>query len=186
MSLCGFPKRNWLGLQQPPPLIQSLLGFAARSCGNLSSWHWNPGLGDLVWVWDSSLPRYPSQIFIHVDMGPARSMSPPTRLDGCGFFNWVVVRLPFNSISDGFEWWLFCILVVILMWLCEKVSHVWLHRHLIRSIVFLDNWWRSAIRCSLANCIYFPLVTYLIIVPSYGKKTPNDLFGQCYTYWPWC
>ena len=27
----------------------------------------------------------------------------PTSLDGCGFFNSVVVRLPFNSISDGSE-----------------------------------------------------------------------------------
>ena len=26
--------------------------------------------------------------------------APPTSLDGCGFFNSVVVRLPFNSISD--------------------------------------------------------------------------------------
>ena len=29
--------------------------------------------------------------------------APPTSLDGCGFFNSVVVRLPFNSISDGSE-----------------------------------------------------------------------------------
>ena len=40
---------------------------------------------------------------------------PPTCLDGCGFFNSTVVRLPFNSISDGSEWWLFDILVVILI-----------------------------------------------------------------------
>ena len=26
--------------------------------------------------------------------------TPPTTLDGCGFFNSIVVRLPFNSISD--------------------------------------------------------------------------------------
>ena len=28
---------------------------------------------------------------------------PPTSLDGCGFFNSGVVRLPFNSISDRSE-----------------------------------------------------------------------------------
>ena len=39
--------------------------------------------------------------------------APSTSLDGCGFFNSIVVRLPFNSISEGSEWWLFCILVVI-------------------------------------------------------------------------
>ena len=33
------------------------------------------------------------------DMAPACRLS----LDGCGFFNSVVVRLPFNSISDGSE-----------------------------------------------------------------------------------
>ena len=42
----------------------------------------------------------------------------PASLDGCGFFNSIVVRFPFNLISDGAEWWLFYSLVVILMWLC--------------------------------------------------------------------
>ena len=64
-SVCGFFKRNCLGLQQFLPLTQSPLVFAARSCGDLSSWHWNPGLAGLVCGWDSSLARYPSQIFIH-------------------------------------------------------------------------------------------------------------------------
>ena len=44
-SMCGFFKRNCLGLQLFLPLTQSPLGFAARSCGDLSSWHWNAGLG---------------------------------------------------------------------------------------------------------------------------------------------
>ena len=41
--------------------------------------------------------------------------APPTSVDGCGFFNSVVIRLLFNSVSDGCEWWLFHILVVILI-----------------------------------------------------------------------
>ena len=56
--------------------------------------------------------------------------APSTSLDGCGFFNSIVVRLPFNSISDGSECWLFYILVVILIWLCEEVSRVYLCHHL--------------------------------------------------------
>ena len=56
--------------------------------------------------------------------------APPTILDGCGFFNSVVVRLPFHLIFDGSEWCLFYILVVILMWLCEEASRVCLCRHL--------------------------------------------------------
>ena len=39
---------------------QSLLVFAARICGDLSSWQCNPGLGGLVWGWGSLIPRYPS------------------------------------------------------------------------------------------------------------------------------
>ena len=65
--------------------------------------------------------------------------APPASLDGCGFFNSVVVRLPFNSIFAGSGWWLFHILVVILMWLCEEVSHVCLcHHHDWKSSVIGD------------------------------------------------
>ena len=76
-SVCGSPKRNCLGLQQPPPLTQFPLIFAARSCGDLSFWHRSPGLEGLLWVWDSSPPIYPSQIFIYLDVGPACSASAP-------------------------------------------------------------------------------------------------------------
>ena len=58
--MCGFFKRNCMGLQKFLPLTQSLLVFAARSYGDLSSWHWIPGLGGLVWAWDSSFLRYHS------------------------------------------------------------------------------------------------------------------------------
>ena len=53
-----------------------------------------------------------------------------TSLYGCGFFNSIVVRLPFSSISNDPEWWLFYILVVILMWLFEEESHLCLCCHL--------------------------------------------------------
>ena len=39
-SMCGFFKRDCLGLQKFLPLTQSLLVFVAQSCGDLSSWHW--------------------------------------------------------------------------------------------------------------------------------------------------
>ena len=47
-SVCGFFKRSCLGLQKFLLLTQSPLVFAARSYGDLSSWHWNPGLSGLV------------------------------------------------------------------------------------------------------------------------------------------
>ena len=46
--VCGFFKRNCLGLQKFLPLTQFSLVFAARTYGNLSPWHWNPRLGVLV------------------------------------------------------------------------------------------------------------------------------------------
>ena len=76
--------------------------------------------------WDPCSQRYPSRILSPTGgwgTSPFCACTPPSSLDGCGFFN-STVRLPFNSISDSSEWWLFYILVVILMWLCEEVSHV--------------------------------------------------------------
>ena len=72
---------------------------------------------------------------------------PSTSLDGCGFFNSIVVRLPFNSISDDPEWWLFYILIVILMWLCKELSHVFLHRHLPNNFLFNSICWKSGLFC---------------------------------------
>ena len=58
--VCGFFNRNCFRLQEFLSPTQSLLASAARSYGDLSPWHCNPGLGTLVWDWDSSLLRYPS------------------------------------------------------------------------------------------------------------------------------
>ena len=73
----------------------------------------------------------------HMAVGPTCTTHPylhipksPTFLDWCDFFSSVVVTLIFNSISDGSESSLVCNLVVILMWLCEKASHVYLYLHL--------------------------------------------------------
>ena len=69
--------------------------------------------------------------------GPAQSRVPvsPTFRDGCGFFSSIVGGLPFNSISDGSEWLLVCNLVVILMWWCQEVSHVYLCLYLDRKLL---------------------------------------------------
>ena len=55
------------------------------------------------------LGLHPSKISLldfylpHMGVGPAQfhACDPTTNLDGCGFLNSVVVRLPFNLISDG-------------------------------------------------------------------------------------
>ena len=79
LSKCvyGFFKENCLGLQKFLPLTQSPLVFAARSYGDLSSWHRNPGLIALVWGWDPSLPWHLSPFLstTHV-CGSTHSVSP--------------------------------------------------------------------------------------------------------------
>ena len=105
-------------------LIQNLWGLSFLA---LESWAAGPGVDLGLLAPKISLSNfYPHRC----GASPFHVYTPPTSLGGCGFFNSIVVRLPFNLISDVPEWWLFYILVVILMWLCEEVSHVWLHRHL--------------------------------------------------------
>ena len=88
-----------------------------------------------MWGWDSLLLRYPSE-FLSTTHGcgtsPFRISAPPTSLNRCGFFNSVVVRLPFSLISESSEWWWFYALVVILMWLYKEVSRVYPCHHLDR------------------------------------------------------
>ena len=79
------------------PLIST--GFAARGYGDLSSRYWNLGLG--AWCGAGTPcsqdipPKFLSTHFI------VSAVS--TSWDGCGFFSSVVVRLPFNLISDSYE-----------------------------------------------------------------------------------
>ena len=78
-------------------------------------WGWNPALfrgtsaAEIsfpiftchMWVWD--------QIILYLC---------PSCQSWCGFFfNSLVAGLPLSQISGGSEWWLFCSLVVILIWL---------------------------------------------------------------------
>ena len=106
-SMCGALQEKTPGNPQFLPLTQSLLVFIGRSYGDLSSCHWSPCLGGLVLGWDPSRPRYlpPYCYPPHVSVGTARSSSPhlqvsnpATHLDECGFFNSLVVALPYSSI----------------------------------------------------------------------------------------
>ena len=64
---------------------QSSLVFTARNHGNISSWHWNPGLRGTVWNWDTSIltgdfcsQDISSYFYLpHVSVGPAHSTSLP-------------------------------------------------------------------------------------------------------------
>ena len=66
---------------------------------------------------ESSLPRLPIS-------------APPTGLDECFFFIFLVVRLPYSSIFCQF--WLFFVFKLLLsfFWLCEEVQCVYLRLHL--------------------------------------------------------
>ena len=127
--MCGFFKRNCLGFQEFLLLTQSPLVFAARSYGDLSSCHRELVLETWCGAGTPHSQNIPPEFLFTTCVcgtSPFCICAPPTSLDGCGFFNSVVTRLPFNSISDCSEWWLFYILLVILMWLCEEASRVYL------------------------------------------------------------
>ena len=107
-----------------------------RNCFSLLPRHF-PGTGTLSWgpvvvvgliLFQDIPPKFLSTT-CGCETSPLHICTHPTSLNGCGFFNSIVVRLPFNLISEGCEWWLFYILVVILMWLCKEVTHVCLCRH---------------------------------------------------------
>ena len=124
-------------------------------------------MGGLVWGWACLLLGFCSQIFIHhmwVRDQPLPRFCPPLTagVDGCGFFNSMVVRLPFDLISESSEWWLFYSSVVIFMWLCKEASHVYLCCHLVllfqlRSKLRQLRWQRGMIHwqmnISLLTCM---------------------------------
>ena len=103
---------------QPEVMGTYLPGTGALAGGGGGGWCW----AGSSCSWDIP-PKFLSTT-CGWETSPLHVCAPPTSLDGCGFFNSVVVKLQFNSISDGSEWWLVCISVVILMRLYEEVSRV--------------------------------------------------------------
>ena len=110
--VCGPFKRNCLGLQKPSALLShnpcwslepEIMRTSLPGTGTLSFRVWyTPGV-DLR---SQDIPPgcYPP----HVDVGPALSASlplPPVSM--CFFLISLVVKLSFNWIIGGSEWWLF-------------------------------------------------------------------------------
>ena len=125
------------------PAVSSTNSFPTGFCSQklqglilLAPESWAGGLGVGL---DLLTPGISSWTFIHyiwVRDQAILHLHPSNHLNGCSFFNSIVVRLPFNLISDGSEWWLFYNLIGILMWLWEEASHVCLCHHLARSSNF--------------------------------------------------
>ena len=132
-----IPQEELLGAQVVSSTNSTPTGFCSQKLYGLiflvlEPWARGPGCGaGTPCSWDI-LPE-----FLSTTCGCGTSLfcicSPPTSLDGCGFFNSLVVKLPLKSVSDGSEWWFFYILVVILTWMCEEVSHVCLCYHLFQN-----------------------------------------------------
>ena len=105
-SMCEFFKGNCLELQKFPLSTQFPLVFTARRYGNLSLWHGSPGLGAWCRAGTPCSQDIPPEFLSSIHgcgISPFCVSTSPTSMDGCGFFNSIVVRLSFNSISDGFE-----------------------------------------------------------------------------------
>ena len=99
--MCEFFKTNCLGLQKFLPLIQSLLALQPEVVGTylpgIRILGRGPGVDLGLLSHEISLPNfypygYGTSLFL--------ICAPPTSLDGCSFFNSIVVRLPFSLISD--------------------------------------------------------------------------------------
>ena len=73
-------------------------GFCSQKCGDLSSWHWNPGLGFPGMGLRLLAPKISLPNFYPHGYGASlfHIHSPPTSLYGYGMFSSIVVRLPFN------------------------------------------------------------------------------------------
>ena len=102
--VCSFFKRNCLALQKFLPPTQSPQDFCSQKLWGPNFLALEPWVRDLVWSWDSLFLIYPSWNS-SATCGCGTSLfhvsAPPTILDGCGFFESVVVRLPCNSVSDS-------------------------------------------------------------------------------------
>ena len=68
---------------------------------------------------------------------PAAPSAPPTGLAECFFFNSLVVRLPYSSISWQFCYFLFLNLLLSFFWLCKEAQCVYLHLHLGWKTIFV-------------------------------------------------
>ena len=81
-------------------------GFCSQRLWDLPSWHGTLGWG--AWCGAGTprsqgiAPKFPSTTRGY-GTSPFHISPPPSILDGCGFFNTIVFRLLFNSISHGFE-----------------------------------------------------------------------------------
>ena len=102
----GFFKGNCLVVQKFLPLTQSPLVFHLEimrtyflGTGLLG---WGPWCGAGTPCSQDIPPKFLSTIQ-GCGTSPFCISTPPTSLDGCGCFNSVVIRLPFNLISDGAE-----------------------------------------------------------------------------------
>ena len=124
VSLCGPFTPGYLCVTQP----QSLLLFTARSYGDFSSQHWNPGFGSLVWGCWSSGGISTAETFLCVFNWHTWMWDQPVLLL-CPAP--VSMWLLFISLKDFYsaicqavlkEWKLFCGLIVILIWLWKLPS----------------------------------------------------------------
>ena len=100
-SVCGLFKRNFLVFQQFLSLTDSIPdGFCSQKLWGLIFLALEPWAGGLGVGLELLAPKISLLNFYGFGTGLFRVCTPLTSLDGCGFFNSIVVRLPFSSISD--------------------------------------------------------------------------------------
>ena len=131
-SMCGFFKRNCLGIQKFLPPTQNYVGFFSQKV-----W-WLIFLALEPWVGGPDIRRglLAPKIYLlnffppYSDLGPAPSAFPSLLLVWMDVVTSVRICQTFIQLYFWWFWWLFYILVVILMCLCEEYSCAYLCYHL--------------------------------------------------------
>ena len=123
------------------------------------------GTGTLGWgAWcEAGTPRsqdiHPEFLSTTCGFSPFYISTLPTSLDGCGFSNSIVVRLPCNLISVSSEWRLFSWNFDVVVQRAKPCLHTW------------PSWPKSSTWCSY----YFCFLSLITLLPS-ATLILNDLF----------
>ena len=101
-----FLSEELLGTPKVSPTDSIPAGFCSQKLWGLPSlalepWARGPGMGQGLLASEISLLNFIHHTCVWDQF--ILCLHPSTSLDGCGFFNSIVVRLPFNPISDSSE-----------------------------------------------------------------------------------
>ena len=107
----------WVARSVSFPIVPPGLSACKRGATHSASRHVTGSMSHCL-----ASPCPPASALLQVLSAPAAISAPPPSLDGCLFFNSLVVKLPFSSISWHFLLLLFFNLLLSFFWLWEEAQ----------------------------------------------------------------